>query len=322
MRRALGRFGAGAAGALLAAAAWAQAYPTKPVRYLVPFSAGSGSDTIGRIVAGGLAQAFGQQVVVENRAGASGNIGAELAARAPADGYMLFQVNMGHAGNAVLHRDLRYDLLRDFAPVTQLATSPSLVVVHPSLPARSIGELVRLAKTRPGAIHFASGGIGTPTFVAGELFKAMAGVELLHVPYRSGGEAITGVLTGEVPLYFGPLATTLPHVKSGRLRALAVTSKARLPQLPEHPTVAEAGYPGYEAGNWYGIMVPAKTPRTTVAAIRAAALTALEYPAVRSRMNDLGYVIVPSGPEEFASFIRSQIEQLRGLVQRLGLPAS
>ena len=190
-------------------AAWAQAFPAKPIRFLVPFSAGSGTDTIGRIVAGGMSQALGQQLIVENRAGAAGNIGAELAAKSLPDGYTLFLVNMGHAANVTLYDKLPYDLVRDFAPVTQLASSPSMVVVHPSFPVKAMAELVKLAKARPGTVHYGSGGIGTPTFVAGELFKMQAGVDLMHVPYKSGGEAIIGVVTGEVPVYFSPLATAL-----------------------------------------------------------------------------------------------------------------
>jgi len=249
-------------------AAWAQAFPAKPIRFLVPFSAGSGTDTIGRIVAGGMSQALGQQLIVENRAGAAGNIGAELAAKSPPDGYTLFLVNMGHAANVTLYDKLPYDLVRDFAPVTQLASSPSMIVVHPSFPVKSMAELVRLARARPGTVHYGSGGIGTPTFVAGELFKMQAGVDLMHVPYRSGGEAIIGVVTGEVPVYFSPLATALPHVQQGRLRGLAVTTLKRLPQLPQYPTVAESGYPVYQAGNWYGVLVPAKTPKEAIGTIR------------------------------------------------------
>jgi len=299
-------------------AAGAQAYPAKPVRLLVSFSAGSGTDTIARIVAGGLAQPLGQQVIVENRAGAAGNIGAELAAKAPPDGYTLFLVNMGHAANVTLYeRKLSYDLVRDFAPVTQLASSPSIVVVHPSLPVKSIGELVRLAKARPGAIHYGSGGIGTPTFVAGELFKGQAGVDLLHVPYKSGGEAIIGVMTGEVPLYFAPMSTALPLVQQGRLRALAVTTMKRLTVLPEYPTVAESGYPGYQAGNWYGLLVPAKTSKDTIVTIRGAAIKALNDPGVNKRMTDLGYVIIGDQPEEFAAHIRSEIASLAKILRGL-----
>ena len=298
--------------------AWAQGYPAKPVRLMVAFSAGSGTDTIGRIVAGGLSQAFGQQVVVENRAGAAGNIGAELAAKAPPDGYTLFLVNLGHAANVTLYEGkLNYDLLRDFAPVTQVASSPSIVVVHPSLPVKTIPELVKMARSKPGAVHYGSGGIGTPTFVAGELFKSRAKVDLLHVPYKSGGEAIIGVLTGEVPVYFAPLSTALPHVQHGKLRALAVTTEKRLALLPQYPTVAEAGYPGYQAGNWYGLMVPAKTPREVVTAIRNAGVTAVNSPAVSKRMAELGYVIIADQPEEFAAHIRSEIASLAKILKGL-----
>jgi len=294
-----------------------QAYPARPVRFIVSFSAGSGTDTIGRIVAGGMSQVLGQQLVVENRAGAAGNIGAEVAAKSPPDGYTLFLVNMGHAANATLHEKLPYDLVRDFAPVTQLASSPSMVVVHPSFPVKSMAELVKLARSKPGAVHYGSGGIGTPTFVAGELFKGQAGIDLLHVPYKSGGEAIIGVVTGEVPVYFSPLATALPHVQQGRLRGLAVTTLKRLPQLPQYPTVAESGYPAYQAGNWYGLMVPAKTPGEPIATIRNAAIRGMNDPAVNKRMVDLGYVIIGDRPEEFAAHIRSEIASLAKILKGL-----
>ena len=299
------------------ASGWAQAYPAKPVRFMVSFSAGSGSDTIGRIVAGGMSQAFGQQVIVDNRGGAAGNIGAELAARSPPDGYTLFLVNMGHAANVTMYTKLPYDLMRDFAPVTQLATSPSIVVVHPSLPVKSIAELVRLAKAKPGAINYSSGGIGTPTFVAGEMFKRQAEIDLLHVPYKSGGEAIIGILTGEASVYFAPLATALPQVRDGKLRALAVTSTKRLPLLPEYPTVAELGYPRYQAGNWYGLMVPAKTPPEIIGNIRNAAVSGMNTPAVSKRLTDLGYVIIGDQPDEFAAYLRFEIASLAKILKGL-----
>ena len=298
-------------------AAWAQAFPAKPIRFLVPFSAGSGTDTIGRIVAVGMSQSLGQQLIVENRAGAAGNIGAELAAKSPPDGYTLFLVNMGHAANVTLYEKLPYDLVRDFAPVTQLASSPSMVVVHPSFPVKAMAELVKLAKARPGTVHYGSGGIGTPTFVAGELFKMQAGVDLMHVPYKSGGEAIIGVVTGEVPVYFSPLATALPHVQQGRLRGLAVTTLKRLPQLPQYPTVAESGYPAYQAGNWYGVLVPAKTPKEAIGTIRGAAIRGMNDSAVNKRMVDLGYVIIGDQPEEFAAHIRSEIASLAKILKGL-----
>lgn len=283
----------------------------------MPFGAGSGTDTIARIVASGMAPVLGQQIVVENRAGAAGNIGAELAAKAPPDGYTLFLVNLGHAANVTLYSNLQYDLVRDFAPVTQLASTPSIVVVHPSLPVKSIAELVRLAKAKPGVVNYASGGVGTATYISGELFKTQAGINLMHIPYRSGGEAITAVVTGEAPVYFAPLATALPHVRSGRLRALAVTSSKRLPMLPEYPTAIEAGVKGYEAGNWYGLLVPVKTPKETITTIRNAAIAAVNNPTVNKRLVDLGYLVIGDQPEEFASHIKSEIGSLAKILKGL-----
>ena len=300
---------------------WAQRYPAKVVRLLVPFSPGSGSDTLGRIIAGGLSDVFGQQVIVDNRAGAAGNIGAEIAAKAPPDGYTLLLANLGHAASVSLYRNLPYDVVRDFAPVTQLASAPAIVVAHPSLPVRSLDELVKLAKARPGAINYASGGVGTPTFVAAELFKAQAGVNLLHVPYRAGGEALTAVLSGEVSIYFSPLATALPHVRQGRLRPLAVTAAKRVPVLPEYPTVAELGYPGYQSGNWYGLLVPAKTPKEIIAAIRAAAVAALNNETISRRLADLGYVAIGDQPEEFAAHIKAEIESLGKILRESRITA-
>jgi len=304
-----------------ASSSWAQRYPAKVVRLLVPFSPGSGSDTLGRIIAGGLSDVFGQQVIVDNRAGAAGNIGAEIAAKAPPDGYTLLLANLGHAASVSLYRNLPYDVVRDFAPVTQLASAPAIVVAHPSLPVRSLDELVKLSKARPGAINYASGGVGTPTFVAAELFKAQAGVNLLHVPYRAGGEALTAVLSGEVSIYFSPLATALPHVRQGRLRPLAVTAAKRVPVLPEYPTVAELGYPGYQSGNWYGLLVPAKTPKEIIAAIRAAAVAALNNETISRRLADLGYVAIGDQPEEFAAHIKVEIESLGRILRESRITA-
>jgi tripartite-type tricarboxylate transporter receptor subunit TctC len=304
--------------AAFAPLAVAQPYPAKVVRYIVPMSAGSGADTIARIVAGGMGTVFGQQVIIDNRTGAAGNIGAEAGAKAPADGYTLFQASSTHAANASLYRNLGYDLVRDFAPVTQLASSPSLAVVHPSLPVKSIAELTRLAKSRPGAINYASTGIGSATWVAGELFKSMAKVDLLHVPYRGGGEAATAIVSGEVSVYFGPMSVILPQVKQGRLRALAVTTLKRLPVVAELPTVAESGYPGYQSGNWYGIVAPVKVPREVVTAVRNAAVQAMNEPAIARRLADLGYVVVGDQPDEFAAFIKSEIATLAKIIQLTG----
>jgi tripartite-type tricarboxylate transporter receptor subunit TctC len=295
----------------------AQSYPAKPIRYLIPMSPGSGADTIGRIIAVGMSPALGQQVVIDNRTGAAGNIGAELAAKSPPDGYTVFQASMTNAVNATLYTNLAYDLVRDFAAVTLLATSPSMVVVHPSLPVKSLAELVRLAKARPGALNYASTGAGSATFLAAEMFKTQAGVNLVHVPYRGGGEAITAIMTGEVPVYFSPMATSLPLVRQGRLRGLAVTTLKRLPGL-DYPTVAESGYPGYEAGNWYGLVVPVKTPREAIVALRNAVVAALKNPSVAKRMDDLGYVASGNTPEEFAVHIKSEIEKLAKILRQVG----
>ena len=310
---------------LVAAQAWAQgpstgsgqAYPVKPVRYLIPMSPGSGADTIGRIVAGGMAPALGQQVVIDNRTGAAGNIGAELAAKSPPDGYTVFQASMTHAVNVTLYRNLAYDLVRDFTAVSLIATSPSMVVVHPSLPVKSLAELVRLAKAKPGALNYASTGAGTATFLAAEMFKSAAGVNLLHVPYRGGGEALIAVVTGEVSVYLGPMATVLPQVQHGKLRGLAVTTLQRLPAL-KYPTVAESGYPGYEAGNWYGLVAPAKTPREAIVTLRNAVVASMKSPAVAKRMEDLGYVAIGNQPEEFAAYIRSEIDKLAQILKQVG----
>jgi len=290
--------------------ATAQQYPAKPLRFIVPFSAGSGSDTIARIVSTALPEAIGQQVIVDNRAGAAGNIGAELAAKAPPDGYTVMLAILGHAANVTLYKNLTYDLVRDFAPVTQLASTPSILVVHPSLPAKSVGELVSLARSKPSAINYSSGGVGTPTFIAGELFKLHAKIDMLHVPYRAGGEALTAVLSGETSVYLAPIAPALPHVKSGKLRALAVTSRSRLPILQDLPTVAESGYKGFQTGNWYGLVVPARTLPEIVTALNKAVVTVLRHPTVNKRLTDSGYLVIGDTPQQFTAHIKAEIENL------------
>jgi tripartite-type tricarboxylate transporter receptor subunit TctC len=301
--------------------ATAQGYPAKVVRYLVPFTSGSAADTLGRIVAGGLTDVFGRQVIVENRGGAAGNIGADIAAKSPPDGYTLLQGNMPLATNVSLYRSLPYDLVRDFAAVTQLASSPQVLCVHPSLPVKSVAELVKLAKSKPGAINYSSAGVGSTTYLAMEILKGMAGADLLHVPYRGGAEAVTAVVSGEASVSFLPLSTALPQVNQRRLRALAVSTAGRLPSLPAYPTIAEAGVAGYEFNNWYGILVPAKTPKEIIAAVHAAAVAALNKPDVGKRLNDLGFIPVGDQPEAFAAYIRSEIERLGKLIRAFNLTA-
>jgi tripartite-type tricarboxylate transporter receptor subunit TctC len=310
---------------LICGCAWlapAQAqYPTRSIRFILPFPPGGGTDTMGRAIGNRLGEALGQQIVIDNRGGGGANIGAELAAKSPPDGYTVFQASMTHAVNVTLYRNLAYDLVRDFTAVSLIATSPSMVVVHPSLPVKSLAELVRLAKAKPGALNYASTGAGTATFLAAEMFKSAAGVNLLHVPYRGGGEALIAVVTGEVSVYLGPMATVLPQVQHGKLRGLAVTTLQRLPAL-KYPTVAESGYPGYEAGNWYGMLVPARTPKEAIATLRNGVVAALNIPAVSKRMTDLGYVSVGDQPGEFAGFIKSEIEKLGRIIRDLGVKAN
>ncbi len=304
------------------ATGWSQNYPSKIVRYVVTDSPGGLADALGRIVASGLTDVFGQQVIVENRTGAGGNIAAAYAAKAPADGYTVLQISQTHTANATYYRNLPYDLVRDFSPVTQIGSSPAIVVVHPSLPVKSITELVKLAKAKPGAISYASAGSGTTTFTSGELFKTVTGVDMLHVPYRGGGEAITAVVSGETPVYFAPLSGALPQVRSGRLRALAVTGPKRLPLLPELPTVAESGYRGFECEFWYGLMVPAKTSKDIIAAIHDATAAALKRPEVSKRMQDIALAPVGDQPDEFTRFVKSEIEKWGKIIRATGLTAN
>jgi tripartite-type tricarboxylate transporter receptor subunit TctC len=279
------------------------------------------SEVVGRLIAQGMTDAIGVQVFVDVRAGAGGNIGAEIAARAPADGYTLLQITQAHTVNVSLFRSLAYDVVRDFAPVTRTDLSPLIVVVHPSLPAKSIGDLVKLAKAKPGAISYSSAGVGTSTFLAAELFKIMAGVDMLEVPYKGGAPAQTAVIAGEVSVYFAPIATALPFIREGRLRALAVGTTQRVSMLPDYPTVAESGYPGYESSNWHGLVVPAKTPQEMIARIHAAAVSALKRPEIGKRMRDLGFTPIGDQAEEFAAFIKADIEKWRRIVRQKGLTA-
>jgi len=303
----------------LAAHGWAQTYPVKPIRYVMPTT--GASEVIGRLIAQGMTDLLGQQVLVDVRAGAGGNIGAEIAAKAPPDGYTLLQITQSHTVNVSLFRKLGYDVVRDFTPVTRTDSSPMVVVVHPSLPVKSIGELVKLAKARPGVVNYASAGAGTSTFMAAELFKLMADVNIVEVPYRGGGPAVNAVVSGEVPLYFAPIATALPFIQAGRLRPLAAATAKRIPMLPGSPTVAEAGYPGYEASNWHGIVVPANTPKEIIAKLHTAAVTALKRPDISKRMHDLGLTLVGDQPGEFAAFIKADIEKWRKIVRQKGITA-
>lgn len=273
-------------------------------------------DTIGRITAEGLSEALGAQVVVDNRPGAGTTLGIGVAAKSPADGYTMLLGGSGFVAAPSLYRNLPFDVFRDFAPVTHLATSPQLVVAHPSLPVKTIPELIRLAKAKPGAIVYASAGTGSSTFFATELFKDAAGIDLVHVPYRGGGPALTAVMSGETPVYFAPVAAAMPHLQA-RLRAIAVTALKRLPMLSEVPTVAEHGFKGFEAGNSYGLLVPAGTPPENIAVLHRAAVAALGR--LNRRLNDLAYIPNGNRPEEYAAQIRADVQKVAAIYQRLGL---
>lgn len=307
--------------AQFAASGWAQSYPAKTIRYIVSGSPGSATDTLGRLIADALTLRFGRQVIVDNRTGGGSNIGPEIAAKSPADGYTVFQMTITHAVNVTLYRNLAYNLLRDFAPVTQIAIDPAVLVVHPSIPVRSANELIKFAQAQPDALSYSSGGTGTFTFLAAELFKGQAGVNLLHVPYKGGGPALTAVVAGEVSVYFAPLGVGLPHIRQNRLRPLAVTTAKRLSLTPDLPTIAESGLPGYESGNWYGLLVPAKTPQPTIATLHRAVVAVLNDPAVSKHLSALAYIPIGNRPDELMAHIRTEIERLGTIVKALNLTA-
>lgn len=301
-----------------AGAAHAQTYPAKPIRLVVASSAGSNPDTVARIVANGLTQLLGQQIIVDDRAGAGGNIGAEIAARAPADGYNVFLAHTNHSINPALYKSLKYDVLNDFAPVILLATSSFVAAVHPSLPAKSVRDLVNIARSRPGDLAYASAGTGSGTYFAAELFNGLARVKMLHVAYAGGGPALTSVLAGETFVYFTPIATGLTQIRDRRLRALGVSSSKRLAELPEIPTIAET-LPGYEMLSWTGLMVPAKTPKPMIETLHNAAASALASPDTGKRLKDLGFVPVGTGGDELAAYLRVEIDRYAKLIRAIGL---
>jgi tripartite-type tricarboxylate transporter receptor subunit TctC len=301
------------------AAGWGQVFPSKPIRCIVPSSPGGAADATTRVIASALPAVLGQQVIVENRAGASGNIGTAAAAKALPDGYTWIMINNAQAANATLQKDPSFELLRDFAPITQVDSAPHIILVHPSVAVVSVGELVALAKAKPDSVDYASAGVGTVTFLAAELFNAQAGIRLRQVPYKGGGESLLSILRGETQVYFSPLSVALGHLRGNRVRALAVTSKTRMPLVPEVPTVAESGYPNYEFNLWNGLLVPANTPKEIIATIRSAVVTALNSPEVRNRLLEMGSTGVGSRPEEFGVFLKSEVENIANVAKKLNL---
>jgi len=287
----------------------------------VPFAPGGGNDTVARLVSDGVTAELGQPVVVENRPGAGGVVGAEAVARAPADGYTLFLGGVGsHAINPNLHAHLSYDPIRDFAPITLVASAPLVLVVHPSVLAKSVRELVALAKAQPGHLNYASNGNGSSSHLAAVMFDSMTGADMVHVPYKGLSPALTDLLSGQVQLMFSSVVAILPHVKAGKLRALAVSSPARMALLPDLPTIAESGVPGYESSSWYGILAPAGTPPEVVKRLNAALVKVIAQPAFRDALAREGAEPVGNSPEAFGAFIKAEKERLGDVIRQAKLP--
>jgi tripartite-type tricarboxylate transporter receptor subunit TctC len=300
-------------------AAAQQQFPTRPLRLVVPFAPGGTNDIIGRIVAAKLAERLGQTVVVDNRGGANMVIGSEIVARASPDGHTLLIVAAGFAVNPSIRRKLPYDSARDFTPVGLVGGGPYLLVVHPSVPARTAGELAAWVKSKPGQVNYASSGVGSPPHLAAELFKATAGIDMQHIPYKGGGAVVPDLVAGRVSLFFGSIATLRPHVESGKLRAIAVTTKIRNAAMPEVPTFIESGFPGYEVDGWYGLLAPGKTPQPIIRRLNAELRGILDDPDTRARLAARGIEAAPGTPEEFAALIRNETEKWAKVVRAAGI---
>ena len=311
----------------LIAAAWygpacaQQAWPVKPVRIISPFAPGGGNDVLSRAVAHKLTDSLKQQVIVENRPGANGIIGTEAAARAAPDGYTIVLIPSGHTVNPSIYKKLPYDSVRDFTPISLAGWSPLVLAVHPSLPVKSVKELVAFAKARPGVLAYGTAGVGSSGHLAGAMFDVMTGTKLTHIPYKGMGIAITDAIAGQVSLVFGTNLSTVPHVRSGRLRGIAITGAQRSPALPDLPTVAEAGVPGYEASLWYGFVGPARLPAEVVRRLNTEIVAVLAQPDVRERLAGQGVDARSSTPEEFVRLIAADMERWPKIVERAGVKA-
>jgi tripartite-type tricarboxylate transporter receptor subunit TctC len=293
-------------------------FPTHPIRFIVPFAPGGANDIVARLIAQKMTESLGQTVVVDNRGGAGGTIGTDMVAKARPDGYTLLVASMGVAVNAVLYPKLPYDTLKDLAPITMLAEQPNIVVVHPSLPVKSIKELIALARARPGQVSYASGGIGSNTHLVTVLFLQMAKVDMLHVPYKGLGPAMTDLLGGQVQLIIANVATALPYVKAGRLRLLAVTSRKRFPLFPDTATVSEAGVPGYESTGWYGLWAPAGIPADVLGMLHREVTRILASSVMIEQLRSQGMEAIPTTPDAFAKQLRIEIEKWGRVVNAPG----
>ncbi|HSN41766.1 MAG TPA: tripartite tricarboxylate transporter substrate binding protein [Burkholderiales bacterium] len=305
--------------ALLPLLAAAQAYPNKPIRVIVSVPAGGTPDVTARLVTPGLSSLLGQQLVVDNRSGAGGLIGAELAANATPDGYTLFISSPGALTILPhLRKNVPYDTLRDFVPIGLISIGPFLLITHPSVPARTVKELIALARAQPGKLNYASAGNGTANHLAMELFKQMADVNITHVPYKGAPQAVSDVLAGHMDMMFNSIAPVLAHIRSERVRVLGIASAKRSPQLPDVPTISEAGVPGFEAVNWFGMFAPARTPKKIIARLNAALVKVVNAPQTRAQFEALGADPVGSSPEEFAAFVRRDLEKYAKVVKLSG----
>ncbi|AOG24384.1 Bug family tripartite tricarboxylate transporter substrate binding protein [Acidovorax sp. RAC01] len=313
--------GAGLSAALLATspAALAQAYPSKPITIIVPFAAGGTTDILARVVGQALTTELGQPVVVDNRAGAGGNIGGAAAAKATPDGYTLFMGTVGtHAINASLYKKMPFDPVKDFAPLTRVATVPNLLVAHPSQPFKTVKDMIAYAKANPGKLTFGSPGSGASPHVSGELFRSMTGTDLLHVPYKGSAPAMTDLLGGQISIMFDNMPSAIQHVRSGKLVPIAVTTAKRSPELPNVPTIAESGVPGYEATSWFGMFAPAATPAPVVAQLNKAIVKVLNQPDVKKKIAEQGGDVVAETPEQFAAFIKAETTKWSKVVKESG----
>jgi len=305
--------------ALLPFIAAAQNYPTRPIRVILSVPAGATPDVTARVLTPGMVQLLGQQLVVDNRPGAGGMIGAEIAARAAPDGYTVFISSPGALTILPhLRKDVPYDTLRDFAPVSLISIGPFVLITHPALPAKSVKELIALARAQPGRLNYASAGNGVANHLAMELFKQMAGVDIVHVPYKGAPQAVTDVVGGNMNMMFNSIAPIVGHIKAGRVRVLGIASPKRSSQLPDVPTISEAGVPGFEAVNWFGMFVPAKTPKPIVTKLNDAVVKVLRSEEVRAQYTKLGADAVGSTAEEFGAFVRRDIEQYARVVKLSG----
>ena len=320
---ALHAIAAGALLAMTAGKAWpAETWPAKPIRLLVGFPPAGANDLVARIVAARLAQRLGQQIVVENRPGASGSIATDLVAKAPADGYTMLLGSVSALGMSPALLGVPFDPVNDFAPVTQLVGVSGLLVAHPTLPARSLKEFVALAKKHPGKLNMGSPGTGSISHLTAELFMKTAGVKIVHVPYKGGGPAVIDALSGQVESLLSLVSTGAPHVKSGRLRGMGISSARRAPILPQVPTIAESGYPGFEASGWLGFLFPAKTPEAIVERVHRETLAVMNLPEVRAQLEANGIDPAPSNPQAFRAYIKAELARWTKLIKEAGLRAN